>query len=164
MWYGERGERNPFHKTVSVKFKLQPLKRKSLSESNTVRLAYEPSAPTTGPTSPDYPKDRPCRSALKLASRVKQLASHHPFLHPPPPTPMLFSILCPFHISLQRRIFSGEVAFFQFLIQAHCHFKCPIQALRHQFVGFLVHRYNDSVYCGVVGHPPAPLHEQQWPE
>ena len=60
---------------MSVKFKPQPLKRKeSLSESNTVRLAYEPSAPTTGPTSPDYPKDRRCRSALKLASRVKQLA------------------------------------------------------------------------------------------
>ena len=31
-------------------------------------------------------------------------------------------------------------------------------------VGFLAHRHNCSMYCEVVGHPPAPLHEGQWPK
>ena len=50
-------------------------------------------------------------------------------------------------------------------MQAHCHFKYPVQAQCHQFDGFLVPMHNYSMHCEVVAivihlHP---FHEGQWP-
>ena len=40
----------------------------------------------------------------------------------------------------------------------------PSQVHHHSFDGFITHMYDYTMYCEVVSHPPAPLHEGQWPK